>query len=427
MGTSQIDLIPLRQRQWGATDSERVRHPAVGAPVIGREEMTPNPARALSLAVSFAGLAAAHLAAAVAQGLDLRVRQGYDTNIYEIATASDSVRVEGHYSLVRAAYEYETPGPAFSFFLRPEGRVKWYPQSSGANQYGGDVELGFESNWRNPRRGARWLRRTRTRLEVVGAYERALFLKRQTREEFRSGEEIDRTLAVTDLPSRASAEGELNFRADLTRDLRVETAALAEWTDYTDASAATVRSFDRLDARTVGALVELAVDLPAGWELSGQVRFRDRVYPRREARTAGGESVDGTHRHYWLWDFEGRAEVRSGLFRNELELGFGRRSDRFEGYHSYDEWEAGDRLRLNLGHGWDVELRYSYGRRAYDLFAPAGAPTLNHYHDARALFSVEFAPGFRLAFGSEYERTLSNDPLFDFERLDAFGEIRVGR
>lgn len=387
----------------------------------------PYTSRILTLAGCLAGLAAAQPTPASSQGLELGFRQGYDTNVLEIASAADSARIQAHYTRVTVAYEYESGGRPLSFLARPEARAKWYPQSSSGNQYGAELLLEVKNTWRNPARGARWFRKAITELRVEGGYERALFLKRQTREEFRTGAGIDETLAVTELPGRASAEGELSVRSDLTRAVTVEGGAIAGWTDYSDAAGSSLRSFDRLDSRELGAFLKTSVEVARGWEVGGRARWRDRVYPKREARDAEGEQVEGTTRHYWDWDLELATRLRAGALRNKLELDYRRRSDRFESYLSYDAWTAGDRVRVALGGRAGLELRYSYGQKAYDLYAPGGAPIRNRYHDARAQLSAEVVRGWRLVVGSDYERTLSNDPFLDFERLDLFGEVRIGR
>lgn len=391
--------------------------------------------RGFSSPVALACLAAVQVVrpdAAAGQGLDLRVRQGYDTNVFQIPTTADARRVEAHYSQLLLAYEVEPGDRGLSFFARPAAELKWYPESSGANEYGTELAVGLRNAWRNPKPRADWLREAVTNLEVTAGYERALFIRRQTREELQQGTEVSTTsISVTQLPSRFRFEGELSVESELTGDLTVEGGALAEYSDYTDGGATVTRSFDRLDGRDLGLFAAAELEVISDWTVGAGARWRDRAYPKRSARDAFGQDVPNETRHYWQWDLTGSLEWKTGRVRNEVEAEYTRRDDRQAGYYSYDAWSLGDRLRLRPAGRVNVELRYAYGRKAYDVYNstrdPSAPPTQNRYHDARALVSVDVTPGLRIALGSDYERTRSNDPLYDFERLGAFAEVRLSR
>ena len=202
-------------------------------------------ARTAALAGGIAAFWVAQPTRAPAQGLDLRLRQGYDTNVFQAATAVDSVRLEGHYSRVRAGYELGPAREGLSFFFHPEAEVKWYPQASSANQYGAEVQLGLRNQWENPRAKIRdWILETITTLELSGGYERALFVRRQTREEFQEGDPISvASLPVTQMPSRAELAGELRVESEIRDGLTLEGGAAFGWTDYTDGGDSVARSF----------------------------------------------------------------------------------------------------------------------------------------------------------------------------------------
>ncbi|MGH7605799.1 MAG: hypothetical protein ACREME_00540, partial [Gemmatimonadales bacterium] len=260
-----------------------------------------------------------------------------------------------------------------------------------------------------------------------------LFIRRQTREELQQGTEVSTSsISVTQLPSRFQVESELSVESELTRALTVEGGALAEYTDYTDGGATVTRSFDRLDGRDLGLFAAAELEVASDWTLGTRIRWRDRAYPKRSARDASGQdALGGETRHYWQWDLTGSLEWKTHVVRNEVEAEYDRRDDRFAGYYSYDAWSLGDRLRITPAGPVRVELRYAYSRKAYDRYNstrdPSVPPTQNRYHDARATIFVHVTPQLGVALGSDYERALSNDFLYNFERLNVFAEVRLRR
>jgi hypothetical protein len=175
------------------------------------------------------------------------------------------------------------------------------------------------------------------------------------------------------------------------------------------------------------------VDVGSAWAVGLGVEWQDRAYPKREAKDAEGETVEGEMRRYAQWEVAGSLEWRGRVLRNRVQAEYDRREDRFAGYYSYGAWEVGNRLRVRPARALTLELRYSYGQKAYDVYAStqelqdAGTPTENRYHDASARLSLGVTREVGLVLGSSYEQALSNDPLFDYRRLELFGELRVRR
>jgi hypothetical protein len=361
------------------------------------------------------------------QQLDLRVLQGYDSNVYQIASSQDSVRLGTYYLGVGAAFEHRSERGPFELRILPAGAVRIHPASSGANQYGASLRLRGEHGWRNPDRSAAWLPRVDTRATADVAYDRALFIRRQTREELEAGDEIERALRAAELPSRAALGGEIRVRARMTPALALLIGALADAVDYRDADGGSIRTFDRLDARTAGFFLEAVANPAEGVSLGGRARWRERSHPRRKAKTAEGESVDDTTRRYAMRDLRLSLAVERGELIHALTGQRTRREDLFEGYHSYDGWEVAYRLTWSPVGAVRTEAEYAYAQRAYDLYAPAGSPTRNRYHDARGEVALALAPGVAIAIGGTLERTHSNDPLYDFQRGLVFTELRVVR
>ena len=363
---------------------------------------------------------------ALAQGVDLRLGWGYDSNVFEVNPTAASAPVQAYYSRLAIAYAHKSRTRGLSFSLKPRGYVTWYPQAISGNQYGAQALLGFKYAWRNPRRRARWFRKTTTHFDVSAGYERAIYLKRETREEFGIGA-VDQAIPITELPGRGSAQAELRIHSSVTKTVTVDAGATSALTDYSNATNASLPSFNRLDSREFGAFLKASVDVVRGWAVSGRASWRDRVYPNRDARTAAGLPLPDPNRRFWYWDLEGAARFRAAAVRNRATFSYRHRADRFEGYYSYNQWEVGDRVTVSLAPEFDLTLRYSYGRKRYDLFAPSGSPILNSYHDGRAALAADLAKAWQLTLGWDYERTASNDPVLDYSRMKLFAQIRTRR
>jgi hypothetical protein len=356
------------------------------------------------------------VSAAGAQAVEARLREGYDSNIYQVASAADSTRVGGPYWRLRLGHRSEKRTQALFLRVRPEGRLQWYPQNSSANEYGAELNA-----------LARTLSgRPMLELTASGGYERALFIRRQTREEFQTGAPVQTSPGGSQLPSRAFAAGELGLRFAVTSDVQILGGAFGSWTDYHD-SRAGVRAFDSFDARKAGLFLGAEVEAGRSWVFAARGQAADRVYPKREARDADGESVDGTTRRYRDWELDLEGRFRNGSVEHRAIVELDHREDGFAGYYSYDAWSVDNRFRMGLGVFAEIELRYAYGRKRYALYAPGGTPIRNRYHDASC--EAVFAPGgmVQLALGAIYDRTYSSDPLFDFGRGGVFAEARFGR
>ncbi len=365
-------------------------------------------------------------AQALAQGLDLRLGWGYNSNVFEISPTAASAPVQAYYSRLAIAYQHKSQARGLAFSLKPRGYVTWYPEAVSGNQYGAQLLLGLKYAWPNPRRRARWFRKTTTYFDASAGYERAIYLKRETREELGTGT-VDQAIPITELPGRASARAELRIHSSVTKTVTVDAGATLALTDYSNSANASLPSFNRLDSRQLGAFLEASVDIVRGWAVSGRAMWRDRVYTNRDARTAAGVSVPDLNRRFWYWDLEAAARFRAAAVRNRAKISYRLRSDRFEGYYSYGLWEASDRVTISLSPELDLRLRYSYGRKQYDLFAPSGSPALNRYHDGRAEVVAQLTRAWQLTLGWDYERTVSNDPVLDYSRMKLFGEVRIDR
>lgn len=356
-----------------------------------------------------------------AQELELRLRQGYDTNVYEVGVLE---RMDAYYTVLGVAFESPSYGKSTSFKLRPGGHLKFYPQTSSGNEIGGSLALQLKNVSKQQRFGKR--RKTTISLEAVGEYERALFLKRSVREELQIGT-IDPDLPFQALPGRAEARAELAVRAAVSGAFTVEAGALGRLRDYVESNNPSLPDYERLSSRELGGWAEFSAEVMDDWELGALAMWRTRLYPNRSARTADGVEVPGEHRQFWYWDLGTTLAFTGAGLRNKAHVSYRRRSDRFEGYYSYDGWEVGDRLTLPVSALFDLRLEYAYGQRQYDLYAPSGSPTFNEYHDGRAEIRVRLPARLTLVFGPRYERTISNDPILDYERIDAFAEFRANR
>jgi opacity protein-like surface antigen len=378
------------------------------------------PASVVSLAV----LTAVQATAAIAQDFELRLRQGYNSNVYEV-NRDLIAPVAGYYTRVDLAYEAPSRSRGLSLIFRPQARVVWYPTTSSGNQLSGSLVLGLQNRWRGKETDG-WRRKTTLGVELSGAYERELFLKRSTREELQIGA-VDPDLPLQDLPSRLQGGAQVTLRTRATRDLTLAGGAFGRARQYVESNDPSLPPYSRLDLREFGGLVEVFWSATREWTLSGTGMWRDRLYPNRNASTLEGDHVPGVLREYWYWDAAASADFKNSTLHNTVHLVFRRRDDRFEGYYSYSAWEAGDRLKFDLTPTLDVRLRYSYGQRNYDVYAPSGSPTANQYHAGRAAVNVEPSALWRLVVGVEYERTLSNDPTFDYDGFQVLGEIRIAR
>ncbi|NIR43212.1 MAG: hypothetical protein GWN51_02905 [Gemmatimonadetes bacterium] len=355
------------------------------------------------------------------------MRQGYDTNVYQVASETDSQRVSAHYSSARLGYELEASLSALSFYAEPRLEARWYPETSRANRYGGQVDLGADADWRHDRGGAKWFTRTVVELEVSSEYERELFQKRQTREEFRTGEPLDLTLRTDDMPSRWLAEAVLALRSYVRDAVTLEAAGFAEWVEYSDSSADAPGRFGVLGSREKGLLVAAGFNAGEVWKLDLEARWREKIYPEREAKDAEGERLEGIARRYIYWDFEVGTVLDAGWLRNEVVGEYGWRDDRPAGYYAYTDWQVRDRLRFQPLRVTRLELKLAYGEKRYESYAPAGQPIRNRYYDGRAALGLEITPQVELFLVSEYEQTRSNEPRLTFERVEVFAEVRVTR
>jgi hypothetical protein len=357
----------------------------------------------------------------LAQELEVRLRQGYDTNVYEVGVLQPT---HAYYTRLGLAFESPSYGAGTSLKLRPQGHFTYYPQTSSGNEFGGSLALELKSVSKQRRFGKR--RKTTISLETVGEYERALFLKRSVREELQV-DAIDPDLPFQDLPSRAEARAELEVRAAVSGALTVEAGALGRLRDYVVSRDASLPDYDRLDSRELGGWAGWSVEIDRHWELAGTAMWRTRLYPKRSARSMDGLEVPGADRGFWYWDLGTTIGFRGAGLRNKTDVSYRRRSDRMDGYYSYDGWEVGDGLTLPVSDLLELRFEYAYGQREYDLYAPAGPPTFNQYHDGRAEVRAHLPGRVLLVFGPRYERTISNDPILDYERFEAFAEVRVTR
>jgi hypothetical protein len=52
---------------------------------------------------------------------------------------------------------------------------------------------------------------------------------------------------------------------------------------------------------------------------------------------------------------------------------------------------------------------------------------VNNYHDARAAVALNPAPLWSIVVGVQYERSISNDPIFDYDRFQVTGGVQIVR
>ena len=370
------------------------------------------------------GLTAVQATPALAQQYEVRLRQGYDGNVYEV-NADLTTPVAAQYSRLDVAYESPTRRSGMSLVFRPQAHVEWYPQTSSGNKIAGSLSLGLQNAWRGKKSGG-WRRKTTLGVDASGAYVRALFLKRSTREELRIGA-VDPSIPLQDLPSRFEGGAQATLRKRATSGLTLAGSAFGRVREYVDSNNPSVPRYSKLDLREFGGGLEVYGNVAREWTLSGTAMLRDRVYPNRSARTLAGDLVPGELRKFLYLDAGARADFNNPIVHATLRAIFTRRADRFEGYYSYYEWAAGPRLRLRLTRTLDARLRYAYGERNYDVYAPTGSPMVNNYHDARAAVALNPAPLWSIVVGVQYERSISNDPIFNYDRFQVIGEVQIVR
>jgi hypothetical protein len=380
----------------------------------------------LSLRVLTAVVAGGQVDALAAQPLDVVFRHGFDSNVFQVPSAADSVRVEAVYLRIRARLGLESSRRNLSVRVRPGAGVDWFPENSRANAYAADLAIRVRHDWRNPDRGAGFPRRIVTHAEGSTGYERALLSLRQTREELQDGGPLDAVIAFAELPARARARGEVELRAGLSRRLDLRLGAYESRVEHR-APRGSPHSYDRLDRTERGVHSSLHVGRGSVLELTGNARGRDLRYPNQAARSGDGRKVDGVQRHYRQWDGSASVQVTVGPVANRWSAGTGRRRDLHEGYYDYREWELADELRIALLRQVELSLRYAQGRKNFERYALAGEPSRNLYRDATVTLDLLSGTAAAFVLGLDYERTGSNDPRFEFDRMDAFVEMRLGR
>lgn len=358
---------------------------------------------------------------AVAQEYDLRLREGYDSNIFEIGAAD----YRGHYTRMEGRLDLSSsPGENTSLTFSPGAVFKWYPQVSSGNELRGSLAFELRNVSRQERFGKR--RKTTISLQADGEYTRALFLRRSVLEELEVGA-IDRDLPFDELPGRAEGQARFAVRVAVSEVLSAEAGALGRVRDYSQSSNPSLPDYDKLDSGELGAFGDVGAQLSDEWELGGGVMWRTRRYSNREARTSEGLEVAGVERNLWYTDLETRLAFERDGLRNRTYARYRRRSDRYEGYYSYDQWAVEDRFAVPITARLELRLEYSYTERRYERFASAGLPRHDRTHEARADVRFPFASRAELVVGPRFERAISNDPLQDYERFEAFAEIRFGR
>jgi len=355
-----------------------------------------------------------------AQDLEFRVRQGFDNNVLQVGGPTTEP-TKGQFTELGFSYRSPWIGEGVRLRLEPTAEAQWYPPSSTRNGLSAVLPVQIRTSLYR-QRGSR----TRVTLDVnlTGAYDRQLFLKRSVREELLFGS-LDPEVTFGELPQRVQLMGAATVDVRLNTEASIRIGAVGRLRDYQDSSDPTVPEYQQLDDHEIGATAgttlrfgSLTLDVDAAW--------RRRNNPNKEARDAIGSVLPGQNRQLdYVQLLVGTDVDPGGAIDNRAHLFLRHRTDRIGGYYGYNEWEIGDRLRLRVKRGVRITLSYSIGQRVYERFSPSGSPTSNTYHDAQGEVEIRLARAVRLALGPRYDRTISNDPALDYGRARVFGEFRI--
>ena len=367
-------------------------------------------------------LAAAQTSTAHGQAVEFRLRQGFDDNVFQ-TSGFLADRVSTTYTRVTFGYRSPYFGQGTRFLVEPRARLKWYPQTSSGNEFQGSLLVRLRPA-RLKRSGSKV--RASFDIDLTAEYERALFLKRGVREDLQIGA-IVQNLSLSESPQRADVQVEATFRGRSAGGVNFRIGAFGNIRDYRNSTNPSIPSYNRLDHREIGGVVDIGGKVSPALELEISGMWRRRDNANRIARTSAGVDVPGEKRSLRYIDLGAQAEVGGGPVSNRTKIGFRRRSDEFEGYYSYDQWEVEDRLTFEVARKTYLRLQYSISRRQYDLFGPSGSPTVSTYHDGRLDLNVRVARGWRVVFGPRFRQSASNDPVLDYGQVEGFAEIRFSR
>lgn len=368
-------------------------------------------------------LAAAQVSTVHGQAVEFRVRQGFDNNVFQTPTDLLASRVSTTYTQVTFRYRSPYVGHGTRLLIEPRAHLKWYPQTSSGNEFQGSLLVRLRPA-RLKKPGSKV--RASFDIDLTAEFERALFLKRGVREDLQIGA-IVQNLSLSESPQRAEVQVEATFRARSAGGVDFRISAFGNIRDYRNSTNPNVPSYNRLDHREIGGVVEIGGKVSPALQLEVSGMWRARDNPNRIARTSAGVDVPGENRSLRYIDLGARAEVGGGLVSNRTDIRFRRRSDEFEGYYSYDQWEVADRLVFEVARKTFLRLRYSISHRSYDLFGPSASSTASTYHDGRLDLNVRVAHGWRLVFGPRFIQSVSNDPVFEYRQVEGFVEIRFAR
>jgi hypothetical protein len=361
-----------------------------------------------------------------AQGLDLTFRQGYDSNVFQVPPSLDSVRVEGIYLRARAIYPLDVSLGGLTLALHPGGRLEWVPGNSRANAYEADASATIRYDWRNPGGSRRALRRVMIQVEGSGSYGLALPSQSQSREEFHAGVPLDATVAFTELPNRREGGGDVQLRVYLGRILEFRMGALAGDATYQAPSGATVdpSSIDRSETGLFGRAILHVGSLA---EVETRWRAREILYPNQDAREKDGSRAVGVSRAYRQDDLSVIIALSGAGGSNRLFGTRTRRHDLHAGYYDYEEVELGDELRFGLSRHVVLSLRFAERWRDYGRYALLGKEARNRYRDGTVSLDLLTGSNANVVLGASYERVQSRDTRLEYERIDAFVELKVRR
>lgn len=357
--------------------------------------------------------------------LEARLRQGYNDNIFETGDIPGAPKVSAYFGRVDLSYLPASFGASRAFRIRPTGYFKWVPDATSGNALG----VAFVGRFRrNVKRRAMdgSSRKSTFAFEVSGAYDRALFLRRPVREELRVGT-VSPDLAMGDLPDRFTGRLEFKSARRVARGTVLGGGVFGQFRDYSDSSDPTVPRYDKLDHGDLGFYANASRRANDNVKFNLEAAWRTRTYWNRNARDLQGVSVGGENRHFWFWDLGASTVIRSRDVRNKMFGTYRHRTDRFQGYYAYDQWSVGNRIEFDFGKRLDVTAQYAYGRRDYDVYAPAGAPSKNTWHDVRGEVEFKVAHSTWITVIPKYENSNSNDPVFDYSNFTIYGEFRVKR
>ena len=365
-------------------------------------------------------MAAAQTSTAYGQAVEFRLRQGFDDNVFQAPAGLSADRVSTTYTQVTFGYRSPYFGQGIRFLVEPRAHLKWYPQTSSGNEFQGSLLVRLRPA-RLKRSGSKV--RASFDIDLTAEYERALFLKRGVREDLQIGALVQ-NLSLSESPQRADVQLEATFRGRSAGGVSFRIGAFGNLRDYGNSTNPSIPSYNRLDHREIGGVFEIGGKVSTALEVEVSGVWRRRANPNRIARTSDGVDVPGENRSLRYIDLGAGVEVGGGPISNRTNIRVRRRSDEFEGYHSYDQWEVEDRLNVKVASKTQLRLRYSISHREYDLRESSGSPTVSTYHDGRVDLNVRVARGWRLVFGPRFIQSVSNDPVFDYRQVEGLAEIR---